>query len=273
MKSMKQVFMMTFLIGMMMFATSCFLSKPVPYFKGGLDTTQLQNITIPDQLIQKGDILNITVYSDNPEATNIFNQAGGVPPTGSTSPISGTRGNMMTTNSTATGGYLVDNAGNIRMHAIGVLNVEGLTRQQLEELVTAKLRKLDVLQNPYCIIRHTNFKIIVLGEVTNPGVFTIPSEKASVLEALGLAGDITTFGRKDNVMLIRENSGKRSYYSINLTDPMVFASPNFYLRQNDVLVIQADDKKPTASDQQMMQALTLGLTVVTSLTLLINLFR
>jgi polysaccharide export outer membrane protein len=156
------------------------------------------------------------------------------------------------------------------MHALGVIHVEGLTREQISEMVTERLRKLDVLTNPYCIIRHVNFKIIVLGEVTNPGVFTIPSEKASVLEAIGLAGDIGLYGRKDRIMLIRENSGKRTYSRIDLTDPAIFSSPNFYLRQNDVLVVQSDDKKPTSTDQQIIQAVTLGLTVVTALTLLIN---
>jgi polysaccharide export outer membrane protein len=113
----------------------------------------------------------------------------------------------------------------------------------------------------------------VLGEVATPGVFTIPTEKASVLEALGMAGDINVYGRKDKVMLIRENQGKRSYYNLDLTDPKIFSSPNFYLRQNDVLVVQADSKKSTAADLQTMQYLTLGLTAVSTLAIIITLFR
>jgi len=109
--------------------------------------------------------------------------------------------------------------------------------------------------------------------VAAPGVFTIPTEKASVLEALGLAGDITIFGRKDMVMLIRENQGKRTYYNLNLTDPTIFSSPNFYLRQNDVLVVQADPRKSTAGDQQSMMYLTLALTAVSTVAILITLFR
>jgi polysaccharide biosynthesis/export protein len=251
------------------FIVSCVGSKPVAYFNGGLDTTQLQNVKIPDQLIQKGDILSIVIYSDNAEATAIFNQAAGGSAVASPQ---GMKGNTPTV-AGAANGYLVDNNGNIRLHAIGLLQVESLTRQQLEELITQKLIQMGVLSNPYCIIRFNNFKIIVLGEVANPGVFTIPTEKASVLEALGMAGDITMYGRKDLVMLIRENQGKRTYANLDLTDPLIFSSPNFYLRQNDVLVVQADKRKMTASDQQTLQYATLAFTAISTIALLINLFK
>jgi polysaccharide biosynthesis/export protein len=258
------------LIGMVTGFSSCLTSRPVPYFQGGLDTTQYQDVRIPDQRIQKGDILSIVIYSDNAEATAIFNQAAG----GGTVVASpqGVKGNAPTVAGNTTG-YLVDNNGNIRLHAIGVLPVEGLTRQQLEELVTQKLTSLGVLTNPYCIIRYNNFKIIVLGEVASPGVFTIPTEKASVLEALGMAGDITMYGKKDQVMLIREIEGKRTYYNLNLTDPSIFSSPNFYLRQNDVLVVQADKRKTTPADQQTMQFITLGLAAVSTVAILVNIFK
>jgi len=250
--------------------SSCLSSKPVPYFQGGLDTTQLQDVRIPDQRIQKGDILSIVIYSDNAEATAIFNQAAG----GGTAVASpqGAKGNAPTVSGN-TSGYLVDNNGNIRLHAIGVLQVEGLTRQQLEELITQRLTQLGVLSNPYCIIRFNNFKIIVLGEVSSPGVFTIPTEKASVLEALGMAGDINMYGEKDKVMLIRENGGKRTYYNLDLTDPKIFSSPNFYLRQNDVLVVPANNKKATPEDQQTRQNITLALAIVTTAALLFTIFK
>lgn len=258
------------LVGMISGFSSCLSSKPVPYFQGGLDTTQLQDVQIPDQRIQKGDILSIVIYSDNAEATAIFNQAAG----GGTVVASpqGARSNAPTVSGNTTG-YLVDNNGNIRLHAIGVLPVEGLTRQQLEALITQKLTQLGVLSNPYCIIRFNNFKIIVLGEVSNPGVFTIPTEKASVLEALGMAGDINIYGQKDKVMLIRENGGKRTYYNLNLTDPSIFSSPNFYLRQNDVLVVPADKRKSTPADQQTLQYITIGLAAVSTIAIFLNIFK
>jgi polysaccharide biosynthesis/export protein len=109
--------------------------------------------------------------------------------------------------------------------------------------------------------------------VGNPGVFTIPTEKASVLEALGMAGDINMYGRKDLVMLIREDQGKRTYANLDLTDPSIFSSPNFYLRQNDVLVVQADKRKMTVADQQTLQYATLAFTAISTIALLINLFK
>lgn len=253
--------------------SGCLTSRPVPYFQGGLDTAQVQNVKIPDQLIQKGDNLNITIYSDNAAATAIFNQASGSGSgTVATTP-QGTRGNGSSASPAGTSGYLVDNNGNIRLHAVGLLQVEGLTRQQLEDTIIERLVKLNVLTNPYCVVRFSNFKITVLGEVASPGVFSIPTEKASVLEALGMAGDINMYGRKDMVMLIRENLGKRTYYNLDLTDPKIFSSPNFYLRQNDVLVVQADKRKSTPADQQTIMYITLGFTAISTLALLISIFK
>jgi len=254
---------------------SCFSSKPVNYFSNGsLDTLSLQQISIPEQVIQKGDLLSITIYSDNPEATSIFNQAGGTP--AAAAPSAGIS-KSVTTNVAAPGsgaaGYLVDINGNIRMHAIGVVHVEGLTKEELAKLITDKLNNLGVLTNAYCIIRFNNFKITVLGEVRAPGVFTLPGEKASILEAVGLAGDITDYGLKDQVLLIREINGKRNYTFLNLTDPMVFSSPNFYVRQNDVLVVQSDTRKQTAMDQQTLAYISVGATVVSSIAILISLLK
>jgi polysaccharide export outer membrane protein len=256
----------------MIYLSSCVGTRPpAAYFSGGkLDTTLIQAVKIPDQLIQKGDIMSIVIYSDNVDATAIFNQAGGMAAS-VPSPLGG-KGNAVNTVSPATG-YLVDNNGDIRLHAIGVLHVEGLSRQQLEELITNRLTRLGVLTNPYCIIRFNNFKITILGEVRSPGVFTIPTEKASVLEAIAMAGDFTEFGLKNKVLLIRENEGKRSYANIDLTDPLIFSSPNFYLRQNDVLVVEPDKKKPTASDQRNLALISLSLAVVSTIAIVITLFR
>jgi polysaccharide export outer membrane protein len=104
-------------------------------------------------------------------------------------------------------------------------------------------------------------------------VFTLAGEKTSVLEAMGMAGDITDYGQKDRVTLIREVDGQRMFYKINLLDPQVMNSPQFYLRQNDVLLVQADKKKPTARDIQTLSYITVGATVVSSLAIFITLFK
>lgn len=253
--------------------SSCFGSKPVAYFNGSLDTTKIDLVSIPEQIIQKGDLLSITIYSDNPEATAIFNQAGGTSaPPASTSGVSRSVTTGVTGASGSTG-YLVDNAGNIRMHQLGLIKAEGMTKEQLSLSITQRLNQLGVLTNPYCVIRYSNFKVTVLGEVRNPGVFTLPGEKASILEALGLAGDMNDFGLKDRVILIRESEGKRTYTNVNLLDPATLTSDHFYIRQNDVVLVQADKRKPTALDMQTLQYITIGATVVSSIAILLTLFK
>lgn len=254
------------------FFCSCFGSKPISYFNNGIDTTKIQKINIPEPLIQKGDILGITIYSDNPEATAIYNQASGsfVPPVTTLGvskavPSSGSSGGNQ--------GYLVDNSGNVFIHKLGTIKAEGFSKDQVSAEIVSRLNSLGVLTNPYCVIRFNNYKITVLGEVKSPGVFTLPSEKASVLEAVGLAGDITDYGLKDRIVLVRENQGNRTYHRINLLDPEVFSSPFFYLRQNDVIIVQADTRKPTALDQQTLVYITLAATLASTAAIIISIFK
>ena len=260
------LFMMVFSIGGF---SSCLVSKPVRYFEGLTDSTMMENIEIPDQFIQKGDILSIRFHSDNSAATLIYNQAGGSSDAISMRPVPG---NELPA-STSGGGYLVDNIGKIRMHAMGEIFVEGLTTKQLEELLIRKISEMGVLTNPYCVIRFSNFKITILGEVSSPGVYTIPSGKASILEVLGLAGDINNFGRREDIMLIREEQGKRSYVRLDLTDPAILSSPNFYMRQNDVVIVQPDKRKQTPADIQTIQYVTILFSVVSVITIVANSFR
>jgi polysaccharide export outer membrane protein len=262
------------LLAIALVQASCFTSQPVPYFGGGVGALRPDEFSMPEQTIEKGDILDITIMSDNPEATSIYNQAGGAGGVvKSAGPVDTKSASVPSSQGQKAGGYLVENDGCIIMHTLGRVHAEGLTRRQLSESIVSKLQSLNVLANPYCVIRNNSFKVTVLGEVASPGVFNVPSEKASVLEALGMAGDINDYGRKENVMLIRESMGKRTYHVLDLTDPSIFRSPNFYLRHNDVLVVQADKRKPTGTDQQMMQILALSLSVVTSISVLVNLFR
>lgn len=237
--------------------SSCRTSKPVPYLAGNLDSLSLKEVKIPEPVIQKGDILGITIFSDNPGNTIIYNQAG----------VAGAGTEQASTEPT----YLVDQNGNIRLHAIGILHVEGMTKNQLSAAIIEKLIPLQSLLNPYCIIRFVNFKITVIGEVKSQGVYTIPGEKATVLEAVGLAGGLTDFGRKDNVLLIREKNGERSFARMDLSKEDVISSPYFFLQQNDVLIIDTDPKKQTVVDQQNMRNFTIALSIISTLALLANL--
>lgn len=252
--------------------TSCFGTKPVQYFeKGGLDTTKLQDFSIPQTRIQKGDILSITVYSASPEASAQFNQTGG---SGAVTSPSGMRGiGGGTTSNQLISGYLVDDNGEIRMHVLGKIKAEGLTRAELEDEISTKLKETGKLIDPYCVIRYNNFKITVLGEVKTPGVFNIPTERANVLEAIGLAGDIGDYGLKDKVILVREDMGKRTYKTLDLTDPKVFNSPDFFLKQNDLIVVQSDTRKPTAVDQRNLTLITVAASLISTVAIFISIFK
>jgi polysaccharide export outer membrane protein len=252
-----------------MVSSSCVTSKPVQYFSEQLDTGRIQDYRIPDPVIERGDIMNIVIYSDNPEATLIFNQAGAGGAAMPSQGVSEMPKSMSSAGNLSTA-YQVDNAGRIRMHAIGEIVAEGLTRKQLEALVTEKISTLDVLKNPYCIVRFSNFKVTVLGDVMRPGTFTVPVEKVTLLEAMSLAGEVSMSGRRDNLMIVRETGGKRTFAKLSLADPKIFESPYFYMKQNDVLIVNADSRKITPSDQQTFQFLNLALSLFSILIVMIT---
>lgn len=257
------------LLTLLLFVSSCRTNRPIPYFGGGIDTIPPTNFVLPEQVIQRGDVLSIVFYSDNPAATQIFNQASGAAL--NTTPLSSKL--QASEAAGASGGYLVDVEGDIRLHALGKIHAAGLTKQQLETTMLDKIREMGVLTNPYCVIRFSNFRVTVLGEVKAPGVYQLPSEKASILEALGLAGDITIYGRKDNVMVVRESEGKRTYAKLDLTRQDIFSSPFYYIRQNDVIVVTPDEGQPTARDLEIQRKVTILVSVVTMLVLLSTVFR
>jgi polysaccharide export outer membrane protein len=223
-----------------MFIDSCASPKKarqeLKYLDGNLNIPENLKVATKEAVIQKGDLLNIYVYSDNPEATAMFNQQ--ITKTGSSVP-----------------GYLVNAQGNIRFQTLGELHVEGLTKNQLMDTMDQKLKTF--LTNPYTDIRFLNFKVNVLGEVTKPGPYSIPEEKVTILELIGLAGDFTIYGRRDSVLVIREKDGKREFGYINLKDPNVFHSPYFNLQQNDVVMVQANKRRPTGSEQELARNLTI----------------
>jgi polysaccharide biosynthesis/export protein len=223
-----------------MFMGSCAGSKKareeLKYLDGNLNIPENLKVTPKEVAIQKGDLLSIFVYSDNPEATAIFNQQ-----------VAKTGGGAS--------GYLVDQKGNIRFQTLGELHVEGLTKLQLMQMMDEKLKVY--LTNPYTDIRFINFHVNILGEVTRPGPYSIPEEKVTILELVGLAGDLTIYGRRDNIVVIREKEGKREFGYINLKDPQVFQSPYFNLQQNDVVMVQANKRKQTGSDQELYRNLTI----------------
>lgn len=182
--------------------------------------------------IQADDILGITVSSSNPESNLLFNTSGGVR---SAARSIGYEENAVNA------GYLVDPGGFIDFPVLGRVKVGGLTKQQAKAKLISELNKY--VKDPTVNIRFLNFRVTVIGEVKNPSTFTIPSEKINILEALGMAGDMTPYGQRGNVLLIREEEGVRSLTRVNLNSKDVLNSPNFYLRQNDVIYVEPNKIK------------------------------
>lgn len=244
---------------LVMVMASCGNTRHLQYMQGAFDTTKLSSYTVPQPVIQRGDLLSIIVYSDNPAATVLYNQ----------SQLGASAGGGSKAGQEA--GYLVDEAGNIQFQGIGILHVEGLNKPQLTDLLNSKLKEF--LQNPYYNIRFLNYKITIIGDIARPGAYTIPAERVNILEAIGLAGDLNITARRDNVLVIREQNGKRQFGRIDLTKPDIFTSPFYQLQQNDMLYIDLTKNKAAANDQLTVRNISIATSIISTLAIIITVFR
>jgi polysaccharide export outer membrane protein len=265
------------LVLVIILCSSCANTRQLTYLQGKFDTAQLSKIDLKEPVIKRGDLLSIIVYSDNPEATALFNQAQiGNTPAGNSGGITGAAASALGASSSGggnpgSGGYLVDESGNIEFQGLGVIHVEGFLRRELKDSLEQRLKEF--LKDPYCTIRFLNYRFTMLGEIARPGVFNIPGEHINLLEALGLGGDLTFYGRRDNILVIRENNGRREFGRVDLTKPEVMGSPYFNLQANDLVYIEATRKKVAANDQTAIRTITITTAVISTLALLYSLFR
>lgn len=213
--------------------SSCVNSKKVAYFNN-VSTSEYP--PIPEDLepvIKENDILSISVSSLNPTATEMFN----------VSNVSVTQSSTAMGTTLQASGYLVDQEGFIRFPFLGKIKAAGLTKKTLREEITSQLEDQKYLLEPIVDIRYLNYKVSVLGEVGNPSVLTIPNEKVNLLEALGLAGDLTIYARRDNVLLLREEDGVKKIVRIDLTTDDIFTSPYYHLKSNDIIYVEPNKSK------------------------------
>lgn len=248
-----------------LYLVSCGTQKPLPnYLQNMSDTGDKKDVIVPQLRIQKNDILSIQVYSasTDPKVDELYNLRPPVAVTGTGQGIT-------------SGGFLVDGNGNIEYPRVGLLHAEGLTKPELADIIKHKINERDsVLTNPSVIIRFINLKITVMGEVKNPGVISFPGERVTIMEAIGLAGDVTDYGIKDAVKVIRETDGKREVGVINLASDSLFLSPYYNLVQNDVILVQPTNKKAKKAEQDLvLQRVSFGLSIITAIALLYNIFR
>ncbi|MEP7109807.1 MAG: polysaccharide biosynthesis/export family protein [Ferruginibacter sp.] len=255
--------------------SSCASSKKVGYFIDLKDTSRIysQIIEATHELkLQPDDIIQIFINSVNPEATAVFNLGNTTPTVGGASHLAqaGSNDNI---NHTAvadpTGGYkgyLVNKDGDIDFPVLGRLKVMGLTTSQLKEQLKTKLDKY--LSEPIVNVRLLNYRITVLGEVARPASYTIPGEHVTIVEALGLAGDLTIYGKRENVLLIREENGQRKFIRLNLNSSNLFLSPYYYLKQNDALYIEPDKSKLNSLDNGFYRKATLTVSILSLLVII-----
>jgi polysaccharide export outer membrane protein len=236
--------------------SSCKTQKAFGYAEDFTDTSGKMQVKYPEPLIQKSDVLSIVVYSDaidqgvTDAMYNLANSGGG---------------------SEATRGFLVDLDGYIQYPRIGKIKAGGLTKAQLSEEIRKKVT--GPLQNPSVIVRLLNFKITMLGEVSKPGPITIPSEKITILEAIGLAGDVSIYGKKNDVVILRPSDSTIEHGTIDLSSKKLFESPYYFLRQNDVVLVNPNKNKARLSDQVFNQRLGIAFSIINTIALLYNVFR
>lgn len=245
---MNQRFTLLFLLLTTLIFTSCVSTKDVTYFQSATLEKDVETREINNRYtarIQEGDILSVVVSSLSPEASAMFNPL-------ITAQATFQQQNTQTNNLPPANGYLIDQSGNIKLPLIGEVKVAGLSTKEATDLITQKLDKY--LQQPTVNLRILNYKVSVMGEVNRPSVYTIPNEKITLPEALSLAGDLTIYGKRNNVMVIREVGGKREFARIDLTKRAVFASPYYYLHANDIVYVEPTKGKVTSSDRTIQLA-------------------
>ena len=209
-------------------AASCSTYKKINYIQDAQLDTALTMIANQGILIQPMDMISIVVSSRDPELARIYNLPVVTYQAGSESSVSNFNQRLI--------GYSVDNDGNIQFPELGTIHVAGLNRWQLAELIREKLSSL--VKDAVVTVQFMNFKISVTGEVTSPGVFDISGDKITIFEAISLARNLTIYGRRDGVYVIREQNGSRTIYQVDLRTVDMFNSPAYYLQQNDVVYVE-----------------------------------
>lgn len=233
--------------------TSCGSVKDIAYLQG---EELLKKTAMDDTVslkIQKDDLLDINVSCPDQELLQPFlrysseyNSAGGV-------------------NSGNGSGYLVELDGTINFPLLGQIKVAGLTRRQLIELVQSRLKKEGYIKNPVVTVRFLNFRISILGEVQSPGTYYIAGERITLFEALSMAGDLTIHGRRNRVAVIRETDGVRTILYHDLRSRDVFLSPNYYLKQNDMVYVEPNRVKAETSVQNQYTSIGTWMSIISFL--------
>lgn len=253
-----------------LFLSSCSTPKNTTYFKDVPDTMKQKIVEMAaysTPVIQPDDILQVTIQTLDPSATGLLNQQNNA-----TWPVVGNGTSMA--NNVPVGsagdisGYLVDKDGYVILPLIGKMIVKDKTTNQVRDEIRKKAE--EYFKEPVVNVRFANFKITVLGEVLKPSAYVMPNEKVTLLDAIGIAGDLTIYGKRENVLLIRDENGKKVFVRFNLNDSKVFASPYFYLHQGDVIYVEPNKDKAASTDLSQVRKLSIITSALTVLIILVS---
>lgn len=252
--------------------TSCVSHKDITYLRDMEETQEYPVIQKYEAVIQRDDNLSIVVNSKDPELALAFNIPGtggySIGADGTINTIAGTR----IANEKDRPGYLVDINGDIDFPILGKLRVEGLTRNQLTNLIKSKLIDQQLLKDPLVLVEFLNFKFSVLGEVGHVGTFNVSGDRITIFEAIAMAGDLKETSKIDRVAIIREYGNKRRIMHLDLRSKDVFLSPGYYLQQNDIIYVEPNSFKTDIQSQRKLSYWTMALSTVTTLTTLVLYF-
>ena len=237
----------------LLLSVSCGSPKNIIYFQDAQSKySSVKDSSKYEVRIANNDNLLITVSSKNPQAAEVFNVIS----------LDRNASNLQWQ------GFLVDQSGNINFPLIGKVHLNGLTKSQaiahLQKEISA------YIDDPVVNIRFMNYKVTVIGEVNRPGNYTVDNEKITVVESLGLAGDLTIYGNRHNILVYRKIDGQKKFFRVDITTPEIFNSPVYYLQQNDVVYVEPNKAK-IRSSTNYTQNFSLGMSII-SLLLTIALF-
>ena len=232
--------------------SSCGPVKDIAYLQNKVIDQPEKMDKYAGNVIQPKDQLSIIVSSRNPELVAMFNLPMVTLVAGSKSASDSPQRVL---------GYLVDNDGNIDFPVLGVLHVAGLTRGELSQMIKSKLVSQGLLADAVVTVEYLNFKVSVLGEVNAPGTYALDEDRVTILQALSMARDLTIYGMRENVSVIRERDGERTIYQVNLCDVDMFKSPAYYLQQNDVIYVEPSPEKARQStiDDKKLRMTTIAI--------------
>ena len=259
----KNLFLDALVVILVAVLTSCGSTKNIAYFQNSNDIDFDKSKNLYDARIMPKDLLTITVSTVNPEAAIPFNL---------TVPTPYSQASRSTTSQPMLQTYLVDNNGNIEYPILGTLPVGGLTKSACEKMIHDRIQPyLNANENPVVTVRMSSYSISVLGEVSRPGSYQVSREKINILEALAQAGDLTIYGVRDRVKLIREDAqGRKEIHELNLNDANIISSPYYYLQQNDIVYVEPNKVKAQNSSVGSMTTLWFSATsILISLTSLL----